>query len=203
MPCRICRMSESVSHKHSNVGEQYGASGIPSPLSEPTICSTEENRRQALSCSLVDCTNRSFISTSVGTHLFLAIADESSIFALGLLKDSTQALLEDAPSSLAEVLPDTVVYWEPFPLIRQPFSFRINLLMRERCRLVQFIAELRAPIDTSQSRGQMLASAQSLARRMHHWYETLSDDLQYRTFIPAPLMEFQYDVFNTQTNCHR
>ena len=114
-------------------------------------------------------------------------------YDLGLLKRPN-----DMPQTLENVdfsiLSDTIVYWVPYPYGRKPIPFRVNSMMKERCRLIEFTLEVNHLLLSEGARlnqGVLWESSEKLSQRMQEWYDELPVDLLYSQTLPAGLFDFQ------------
>lgn len=100
----------------------------------------------------------------------------------------------NTPNSI-NALPDTTVYWTGYPYIRVPVPIRLNRLMQERQTLMSFMMQatqlfpLKEPETAERS---LYTAAESLAKRLESWRQTLPATLRYVSDMAPALFEFQY-----------
>ena len=121
------------------------------------------------------------------------LANYISAYALRLLAhtDELEVRIEDA-FELEELLPDTQVWWNGYPLKQQLVPIRQSLLMRYRRQLTCFGWELLHIIFSNQrpTPSQLWEAADELLDRLKRWYGLLPTELHYTCSMPPALYEF-------------
>lgn len=129
-----------------------------------------------------------------------------SSYALGLLSpfESIQSSIKDAPYDLDLVLPDTVVYWTTFPLLQEPIPLRMNMLLRQRCKLNVIIARVMKSLFSNplRERHRIVEGVASLTQAVTAWCTDLPTDLSYKPKMPLPLFEFHGQYLSVQMTLH-
>ncbi|KAF2721038.1 hypothetical protein K431DRAFT_84247 [Polychaeton citri CBS 116435] len=108
--------------------------------------------------------------------------------------DAFQDILPEETPILDDVLPDTVLFWVGYPIQKKPVRFRMNLMMRQRRKLIYLLWDTCKIVSTknqSCDREELWRNVQDVAAKLYEWHQVLPAELGYSGKMAASLFEFQ------------